>query len=69
MNIVVRSSGATFTTFYMILFYISWISRWYFKDILRPINSSITNTSFIISSSDPIKNSVKKNKKRQYIIC
>ena len=46
------------------LFHISRISRWYFKDISRPINSSITNTSFIISSSDPIKK--KKKKKTIY---
>lgn len=45
-------------------FNISWISRWYFKDIKRPINSSIRNTCFIISSDDSIENSVKKNKGR-----
>lgn len=52
------------------LFNVSWISRWYFKDIARPTNSSIMNTSFIIYSDSPVKNHVKKNKKRTiyYII-
>ena len=42
------------------LFNVSWISRWYFKDIARPVNSSIRKTCFMISS-DSLKNSVKKN--------
>ena len=50
------------------LFHISWIRRWYFKDISRPINSSVTKTSFLIASSNPLKNSVKKIKRKLYII-
>ena len=42
------------------LFDASWISRWYFKDITRPITSSIKNSCFLISSNC-VKNSVKKN--------
>ena len=46
------------------LFHVSWISRCSFKDIEKPINSSITKTTFLISSNNLIKNSVvNKNKK------
>ena len=40
------------------LFHVSWISRCSFKDIEKPINSSIAKTTFLISSNNLIKNSV-----------
>ena len=51
MSTVPKNNGIIHAILYTIFFHVSWITKCSFKDINKPINSSIKKTTFLISSN------------------